>query len=230
VIKICDLPYQVIRFDGRDFRAFAAANPYACGTSYETRRVEPTAIQGPISPSQADAILGELCRRAERIYRWQGRRNPHGRSISVAEHSLLVAWIVSQDHPEASRWAAAHDLGETLGLGDPAAPWLDLYPGLRVAHHEHQAAVDRLIGDCPPETRKLVHEADVMAREVESAYLGEIDPEGFPSLRIRRLDPHWRTSPLAQALGHDDSQALLALLDRQVLAVYGLEFRRLCGA
>jgi len=161
VIKICDLrPHQDVRFDGRDFRVHSTLNPD-----------HPMVSQGPLSFWQVDVVLGELCARAEKLTRWQGRSNRYSRSISVAEHSLLVAWIVSQDHPEAARWAAAHDLGETLGLGDPAAPWLDLYPGLRVAHHEHQAAVDRLLGDCPPEISRAVHEADVAARSIETSYL-----------------------------------------------------------
>lgn len=162
--------------------------------------------QGPaIAPGSAEAshILGAICRRLFKINRWQGESGPHG-CVSVGAHSLLVATIAGCladvrgdvfDRRICYRAGAVHDLGEALGMGDPASPWVRGFAEIREQAERHQRAVERLLGfgSHGAGVRSIVKDADHLAaaierrvifgddsREMESPGMDELEKEaGF---------------------------------------------------
>jgi hypothetical protein len=144
--------------------------------------------------SLLDALVDKICNMA----RWGGElTETTGDVWTVGQHSLLVVEIVNRlagpvevdgaqifKIPQIGeiklpmhmmsvlrRLAACHDLGEALGLGDPAGPLLEdeSLAGLRVMARNHQLAAESLI-DLPRDQqalhplRQIVHYADMLAR------------------------------------------------------------------
>lgn len=89
--------------------------------------------QRDLTDEDREPLLRYLCTCAFGLNRWQGEENEHGR-WSVGDHSILVSALAGRlallrglgadDVALAVRLGAIHDLGETLGLGAIAAPWL----------------------------------------------------------------------------------------------------------
>ena len=164
MIKLGKTPYW---FDGFNFWARDRLLPH------EKERV--------IYADDHEPILRHLCRLAFGLNRWQGEPNDDGEHWSVADHSILVAALAGRlallrglDAAAvalAVRGGAVHDLGETLGLGDPAAPWLrgagSVAVALRVGCARHQAAVDHLAGLHSIVPDILVGDADRLAAALE---------------------------------------------------------------
>lgn len=90
--------------------------------------------QRDLTDEDREPLLRYLCTCAFGLNRWQGEENEHGHRWSVGDHSILVSALAGRlallrglgadDVALAVRLGAIHDLGETLGLGDIAAPWL----------------------------------------------------------------------------------------------------------
>lgn len=136
-----------------------------------------------LTDEDREPLLRYLCTCAFGLNRWQGEENEYGERFSVGEHSLLVAALAGRiatlrgldasDVALAVRLGAVHDLGETLGLGDIAAPWIRsaglgwLY--LREQCMLHQAHVEALAGisTTPLGASRLVKDADHLAAALE---------------------------------------------------------------
>lgn len=134
-----------------------------------------------LTDEDREPLLRYLCTCAFGLNRWQGEENEHGHRWSVGDHSILVAALAGRlailrglDADEvalAVRLGAVHDLGETLGLGDIAAPWLRSARGgdLRDWCEEHQAHVlgltDHWGGPSP-----IIKDADHLAAALERRY------------------------------------------------------------
>lgn len=126
-------------------------------------------------------LLAYLCACADRLPRWQGEENDMSEVFTVGMHSRLVAALAGRlalirgldgyATAKAVRLGALHDLGETLGLGDVAAPWLRSERGLLLREwcEEHQAHVlgltDHWGGPSP-----IVKDADHLAAALERRY------------------------------------------------------------
>lgn len=137
----------------------------------------------PITDEDRYPLLAYLCACADRLPRWQGEENDMGEIFTVGMHSRLVAALTGRlalvrgfdaDAVQvAVRLGAVHDLGETLGLGDIAAPWLRSSAGadLRVWCMVHQAHVEALagLGDALLSAH-LIKDADHLAAALERRY------------------------------------------------------------
>lgn len=164
MIKLGKTPYW---FDGFNFTARDRLLPH------EKERVIYADDHGP--------ILRHLCRLAFGLNRWQGEPDDDGECWSMGDHSILVAALAGRlallrgldaaDVALAVRGGAVHDLGETLGLGDPAAPWLrgdgPVAAALRLGCARHQAAVDHLAGLHGLVPDIIVGDADRLAAALE---------------------------------------------------------------
>jgi len=128
-------------------------------------------------------LLAYLCACADRLPRWQGEENDMAEVFTVGMHSRLVAALAGRlalvrglDATAvrvAIRLGAVHDLGETLGLGDIAAPWLRSSAGadLREWCMLHQAHVEALAGlGTTPLSAHLIKDADHLAAALERRY------------------------------------------------------------
>lgn len=127
-----------------------------------------------------DALRRALIARAFNLNRWQGEAGPHG-PVSVGLHSLIVsdfarALAVARDLPDATcdlaaRFGAIHDLGETLGMGDIAAPWLrsGRIDDARIACEAHQAAVNELFAPAVSPGFEAVHAASAITKDADRA-------------------------------------------------------------
>lgn len=145
-----------------------------------------------LTDEDREPLLRYLCTCAFGLNRWQGEENEHGHRWSVGDHSILVAALAgrlailrtpkqfadSADMPHVSaavRVAAAHDLGETLGLGDIAAPWLRGRHGTSLASWcaEHQRLAYEVSGidkSDPSYCYTTVKDADHLAAALERRY------------------------------------------------------------
>ena len=133
----------------------------------------------PITDEDRRPLLAYLCACAFGLNRWQGEANENGERWSVGEHSILVAALAGRlallrgMSPDDARLAvvggAIHDLGETLGLGDIAAPWLRSAAGtsLRLWCASHQAQVESFIGWSGLLPDLLIKDADHLAAALE---------------------------------------------------------------
>lgn len=131
----------------------------------------------PLDSHDRGEIVDTLVRRAFNISRWQGER-----LYSVGEHSLVVAGLAAllatREGYEAVfvrtciRYGAAHDLGETLGLGDIAAPFLRAHPKIAAIVRQHQRAAEDLLDTVPrAEVAAIVKKADQLAAHLERRIL-----------------------------------------------------------
>lgn len=134
--------------------------------------------QRDLTADDREPLLRYLCTCAFGLNRWQGEANEYGERFSVGDHSILVAALAGRlailrgldadAVAKAVRLGAIHDLGETLGLGDIAAPWLRSARGgdLRDWCEEHQAHVlgltDHWGGPSP-----IIRDADHLAAALE---------------------------------------------------------------
>jgi hypothetical protein len=107
--------------------------------------------------------------------------------------ALGEKWVLRGQEETLIQLAACHDLGEALGLQDPAGPFLDgaALAAFKVVHHQHQLAAESLI-NLPRDQkllhplRRIVHHADVLARVFErhvlwgdaEAYRPYLDEDG----------------------------------------------------
>lgn len=126
-----------------------------------------------------------LCERVFSLYRWAGEEGPYG-CFSVGAHCQLVAYLARRLAEErdlddatqalAMRFGAVHDLGERLGLGDPARPIVRSFSTLSAIAERHQAAAARLFfGASLPSAMsrgawaaaQIVHDADSVACLIE---------------------------------------------------------------
>ena len=132
----------------------------------------------PINDEQRAAIRLDLCRRSFNMARWAGESTSAGLTVSVGAHSLTVAylagWLMSTTSPSwdiasAEIFGAVHDLGEMLGLGDVASPFLRRMPELDLACRQHQAAAAGLYGlqDASAEVANFVGIADRLSAVIE---------------------------------------------------------------
>ena len=137
--------------------------------------------EGQIGPGSSKAwkIVEALCIRLFKLNRWQGEPGLFG-PVSVGYHSLLVAELARRlalarglDAETCQRAGAGHDLGEALGLGDIAAPWIRGSEELRRLNTQHQIAVNSIISPLPAsrEVGRAVRDADHLAGAIERRYL-----------------------------------------------------------
>lgn len=129
-----------------------------CGFWYHEAYGFSSSATGPrwLDDRERRQLVRYLCGCLWRTPRWQGEVNEHGETWSVGQHSVLVAALCGRlalargldlDTARlAVRVGAAHDLGEALGLGDIAAPWLRLDERLRRWAADHQRAAYALVG------------------------------------------------------------------------------------
>lgn len=148
-----------------------------------------------IQPQDREAapLRRALIVRAFGLHRWQGECGPFGR-VSVAIHSMMVGHLAGLlaeargiDRRIGLVVGAVHDLGETLGLGDPASPWLRKWPDLRERAAQHQRCAAQLFGIydpaslspplgemslmLTPELKKIERDADHLAAALERRFL-----------------------------------------------------------
>jgi 5'-deoxynucleotidase YfbR-like HD superfamily hydrolase len=121
-------------------------------------------------------LLRHLCGKASHLARWQGEENDAGNVVSVYDHSLLVAFLAyeiarkrlgedSQDLRYYLIGGLGHDLGETLGLGDIAGPFLRAWPELGKRCRDHQFVIDQMM-QIDTNTR-FIKDADHLAAAIE---------------------------------------------------------------
>lgn len=127
-----------------------------------------------------DALRRAIVRRAFYLNRWQGECGPYG-PVSVGVHSLIVAdfayhLAIARDLSEetarlARRFGATHDLGETLGMGDIAAPWLrsGKIESARCMCEAHQAEVNLLFAPSKSPGFDAVHAASQIVKDADRA-------------------------------------------------------------
>ena len=204
MIKLGKTPYW---FDGYNFTARDRLLPH------EKERV--------IYSDDHEPILRHLCRLAFGLNRWQGEPNDDGEHWSVADHSILVAALAGRlallrgldaaDVALAVRGGAVRDLGETLGLGDQAAPWLrgdgPVAVALRLGCARHQAAVDRLAGLHGVMPDILVGDADRLAAALERRYFFGDDSRDMEAKDAEKLLAEIWGSSLQTCLLHIQAEA-----------------------
>lgn len=130
--------------------------------------------------TDVDGLRRAIVRRAFYLNRWQGECGPYG-PVSVGVHSLIVAdfayhLAIARDLSEetarlARRFGAIHDLGETLGMGDIAAPWLrsGSIPDAAATCVRHQQAIDLLFAPYPTLGFEAVHAASQIVKDADRA-------------------------------------------------------------
>ena len=170
MIKLGKTPYW---FDGYNFSARDRLLPH------EKERV--------IYADDHEPILRHLCGLAFGLNRWQGEADAEGEHWSVADHSILVAALAGRltllrnfDEGVAAnavRLGAVHDLGETLGLGDIAAPWLRgndiVRMMLRRECYQHQRCASSLAGLHLPDLRDSALAVDILIGD-DAQRLGDV--------------------------------------------------------
>lgn len=127
-----------------------------------------------------DALRRALVARAFNLNRWQGESGPKG-PVSVGLHSLIVADFAeslarARDLPDpvarlARRLGATHDLGETLGMGDIAAPWLrsgNINDAVAMCG-QHQSAVNALFAPKESPGFDAVYAASQVVKDADRA-------------------------------------------------------------
>lgn len=116
------------------------------------------------------ALQSMIVDRAFNLPRWQGEPGRDG-PLSVGRHSIMVGGLAAllavregkgrHTVEECLRYGVVHDFGETLGLGDIAAPWLRLHPELAQLALQHQRAAEEVF--------ELEPASEVVARLVKTA-------------------------------------------------------------
>lgn len=155
-IKLGRTPYW---FDGEVFTVGRGAGEYTLLNDDERRD-----------------LIRHLCGKARHLARWQGEENDAGSVVSVYDHSLLVAFLayeiarkrLGEDSPDLRHYligGLVHDLGETLGLGDPAAPFLRAWPDLGKRCRDHQFVIDQMM--MVDTNTRFIKDADHLAAAIE---------------------------------------------------------------
>lgn len=185
--------------------------------------------------SDVDGLRRAIVRRAFYLNRWQGECGPYG-PVSVGVHSLIVADFayhiaIARDLSEeaarlARRFGAIHDLGETLGMGDIAAPWLrsGKIDDAAIACDNHQEAAESLFprfrSDLDPamffSAKKIVKDADRAAAAFErrcffSDSSGDCEAPGARET-MNEIASQWRRGfvyPASTVVGRDETDRLL---------------------
>jgi uncharacterized protein len=144
----------------------------------------------PLAPHPDQIVFADIAHALSRQCRFNGHINAE--HYSVAEHSILVAQLVS---PENKLWALLHDASESF-LGDMVNPLKIDMPDFREAERRMQEVIYRkygLEGEMPEE----VHRADmvVLANEREVLFNNHdlqwhLPYSADPSIAIRCLPPN----------------------------------------
>lgn len=187
--------------------------------------------QRDLTYEDREPLLRYLCSCAFGLNRWQGEANDFRQRWSVGEHSILVAALAGRlailrgldadAVAKAVRLGAIHDLGETLGLGDIAAPWLRSARGgdLRDWCEEHQAHALRLTdhwGGPSPIIKDADHLAAALERRIFFGdFTGDMEHPDVPRLVVEVFG-RWSWDDIDNE-GHDlvypyTSEALLDLI------------------
>lgn len=134
------------------------------------------ADERPLNAEERRDLLRHLCGKARHLARWQGEENDAGAVVSVYDHSLLVAFLayeiarkrLGEGSPDLRYYLVGglvHDLGETLGLGDIASPFLRGWHELSKRCGDHQFAIDQMM-QVDTNTR-MIKDADHLAAAIE---------------------------------------------------------------
>lgn len=154
-----------------------------------------------LTDEDREPLLRYLCSCSFGLNRWQGEANERGDRWSVGDHSILVGALAGRlallrglgpkARARAVRLGAVHDLGETLGLGDIATPWLRSSgdTSLRLWCSVHQVHTEALAGldSSPVGLRTVVVDADHLAAALERRYFfgdttGDMEHPDVPRL------------------------------------------------
>ena len=190
--------------------------------------------QRDLTDEDREPLLRYLCSCAFGLNRWQGEANEHSERFSVGDHSILVAALAGRlamlrgHHVSAIatcvRLGAVHDLGETLGLGDIAAPWLRYSRGgdLRDWCEGHQRYVTRLARIDPADAiafAGLIKDADHLAAALERRcffgdYGGDMEHPDVPRLIAEVFDGNVESdgNELCNLVYPSDEEILLGLI------------------
>lgn len=158
----------------------------------------------PLDSHDREEILDALVARAFNLSRWQGEL-----LFSVGEPSLVVAGLAAllatrDELPvvrQSIRYGAAHDIGETLGLGDPASPFLRAHPAIAAVVQQHQRAAEDLLDMVPrADVVAIVKRADHLAAHLERRFLffdtsGRRDAPEARALYDELGLPFWSRTP-----------------------------------
>lgn len=173
----------------------------------------------PLTAVDRHALQAMIVDRAFNLNRWQGEPGIDG-PLSVGRHSIAVGGLAAllavregqEKHTVEAclRYGMTHDLGETLGLGDIAAPWLRLHPELAQLVEQHQRAAEELFGlaPAPEEVARLVKTADRLAAILERRYFFSDDSGRCESPEIaplfKELSGYFLRPARYVQIGHED--------------------------
>ncbi|MBI1339998.1 hypothetical protein GC169_07290 [bacterium] len=178
-----------------------------------------------LDPSPLDIEIEDIAHGLARVARWNGQtKGPH--AFSVAQHSLVVEWLVRHIAPESGPadllGALLHDAPEYV-IGDMISPFkAALGIDYRKFEDRLEAAIRLRYGLTPAPSaaqKRLIKTADRASAWFEATQLAGFDPE--EAVRLfgrppRGVDPEMRPlSPTsAQTAFLDRFNSLLAALDR----------------
>ena len=149
-----------------------------------------------LSPSPLDIEIEDIAHGLARVTRWNGQtKGAYG--LSVAQHSLLVEGILSQNAPQlAQKWRLAgliHDAPEYV-IGDMITPFkAALGPLYRQIEARLQEAVHIRFGlpaELPPGIIHSIKRADRMAAFIEATQIA-----GFADAEAKKLFSKPRGTP-----------------------------------
>lgn len=143
--------------------------------------------------SPDDVTVKRIARGLGNICRYSGQVRTY---YSVAEHSILVASQVPQEHQMA---ALLHDASEALGLGDLPAPVKALCPAYRELEAVVMAVVEQRFGLAPGAcSHPIIKAADRAVYLAEQRTLRRVDLATLPASE-RTVEPasvqFWRHAP-----------------------------------
>jgi len=169
-----------------------------------------------LEPSPLDVEIADIAHGLARVARWNGQtRGSH--AFSVAQHSVLVEWLVCDLNPNLTRqarlMALLHDAPEYV-IGDLISPFKAAV-GLDYKRMEArlQAAIHQRFGlsaIVPPALKTLFKKADHLSAYYEATQLA-----GFEEKEARRLfgaPPKAMTTPRLAPLATAEAEKLF--LDR----------------
>ena len=149
-----------------------------------------------LSPSPLDIEIEDIAHGLARVTRWNGQtKGTYG--LSVAQHSLLVEGILSQNAPRlAQKWRLAgliHDAPEYV-IGDMITPFKAVLGPL---YHQIEARLQEAVhirfglpAELPPGIIHSIKRADRMAAFIEATQIA-----GFADAEARKLFSKPRGTP-----------------------------------
>jgi len=140
-----------------------------------------------IDPSPVDVEIADIAHGLARVARWNGQT--FGPEIfSVAQHSLLVEFLLAQARPEASRAerlsALLHDAPEYV-IGDMISPFKAVIGGDYKRIEARLLAAIRVRFGLPAETGRELEKA-IKTADQQSAFYEAIRLAGFSVVEARR--------------------------------------------